>query len=391
VLIAFFGLCLALGYLLVNPLLRLNKMIIRTVKIGTLLLSAAFILIVSSWAAWTIHAGTVSAKQPSPPLEEVPSTKSQEAKRASKSASPDLAALQEELKAQAQLLRQLELVQNMPERISRDYDSSVGLIVGEYIWTDSTGSRPLRYQGLDASGDYLRDQQGHELMSFGGLGPVVVREFQGSGFLIDPGHLLTSGFILAPWSSDPLIDETDNPEIFPSIRSLNAYFPRARNGVKIKIDHPDESGDAVVCVIDGEVPGVALTLSGDSRARTGEPILVLGYPGGVNLLSSRIPGDLLRELNNFGHPTADETAEFLAQHGYIQPIAMLTHVSGQTENRIFFETLNAYGNTGGPLVNSRAEVVGISEAIHPEYPSFNLGISVAQMKSWLSTSLSKAK
>ena len=47
-------------------------------------------------------------------------------------------------------IHQLEQVQDMSARVSREAGGSVGLIVGEYIWTDRTGRKPLRYQeGID--------------------------------------------------------------------------------------------------------------------------------------------------------------------------------------------------------------------------------------------------
>ncbi len=141
-------------------------------------------------------------------------------------------------------------------------------------------------------------------------GPVVVREFQGTGFLIDPTHVLTSGFILSPWAADPLLDESVNPELIPSIRTLHIYFPGLTEAVNIKIDRAAESGDAVVCTLQKtSVSARSLSLSHDEKAQTGEAILLLGYPGGVELLLTRVPEDVRREIYRFGRPGPDEMAE----------------------------------------------------------------------------------
>jgi len=89
-------------------------------------------------------------------------------------------------------IRQLEQVQDMSARISKNAGASVALIVGEYIWTDGTGRKPLRYE--EESGAKGHQQNAREAVTIDGDGQIVVREFQGTGFLIDSTHLLTSTF-----------------------------------------------------------------------------------------------------------------------------------------------------------------------------------------------------
>ena len=57
-----------------------------------------------------------------------------------------------------------------------------------------------------------------------GKGPILIRAFQASGFLIDGNRLVTSGFLLAPWSSDPLLDESENPRLVPVGRLCTRTF-----------------------------------------------------------------------------------------------------------------------------------------------------------------------
>src|SRR5439155_2572998 len=109
-------------------------------------------------------------------------------------------------------LAALEREEMMPQRIAREASFSVALVIGEYIWTDRRGRRPLRYQGLDDSGAPLTDANGKELVAFDGQGPVVVRDFTGTGFLLNSGKVLTTGFVLNPWYEDPLLDESEEPE-----------------------------------------------------------------------------------------------------------------------------------------------------------------------------------
>ncbi|PYS13119.1 MAG: hypothetical protein DMG15_12085 [Acidobacteria bacterium] len=56
---------------------------------------------------------------------------------------------------------------------------------------------------MDDSGNPLRDSDGQEIVSFDSEGPMVIREFTGTAFLLSSGEMLTSDFILKPWDADP--------------------------------------------------------------------------------------------------------------------------------------------------------------------------------------------
>src|SRR5262249_51754088 len=233
--------------------------------VRTAYITACVFLIIAAWRVessrnrqWVAaQPVTVSAGDPVPPppaASPVPAVET----------SPDsgkLAILERQVEEQRKLIQELEEAQNMPERITEESAAGVALVVGEYLWMDSATNRPLRYQGQDASGDYLRDKDGRELTSFDGDGPPVVREFEGTGFLVDSGHLLTSGFVLEPWELDPIYQNSSKDELTPSIEMIHAYFPGVSKAAAVKIDHSSPDGEVVVCTLDGpEIPSARLKI-----------------------------------------------------------------------------------------------------------------------------------
>ena len=50
---------------------------------------------------------------------------------------------------------------------------------------------------------------------------------------------------------------------------------------------------------------------------------------------------------------------------------------------MFYDTLNAAGSTGGPLVNAEEQVVAMSFSINAASPNVNLALPVSGFKSWL--------
>jgi trypsin-like peptidase len=306
------------------------------------------------------------------------------------SVAPDVADLEAKLKVQAQRISQLEQTENISKDVSRKAARSVGLIIGEYIWTDATGHKPLRYAGVDAGGNALHDNDGHELVTFDGEGPIVVREFQGTGFLVHPRYLLTSNFLLSPWIADPLLDQSDNPERFPSIRAMHVYFPGSEDPIDLKIDHADEPGEAVLCILEHEAdvqknPAISLA----TAAEDGDPAVLLAYPGGVELLVARVPKTELADLYKYGSPSMDETAQWLAKHRLIEPITMQSRIVGHNADRIFFDAANSNGSTGGPLLNAKGQVVAVHLAMHNNYPAFNMATAITPLSAWINQTLAQ--
>src|SRR5262249_14139959 len=119
------------------------------------------------------------------------------------------------------------------------------------------------------------------------------------------------------------------------------------------------------------------------KVHDGEPILLLGYPGGVELLTSRVPVNAVADLYKFGRPSIDETAAWLAKHKFIEPIPMQTRINSHTDDRIFFEAPPAGGTTGGPVLNVNGQVVGMHLAVHNSQPSFNMATSLAPIATWI--------
>ncbi len=275
-----------------------------------------------------------------------------------------------------QRLRRLEQSQNMPQNVARGSAASVALVIGEYVWTDRSGRQPLRFAGMDNSGAPLRDQQRQEIVLFDGEGPVVIREFSGTAFLLASGEVLTTSFILTPWAEDPLLDESDQPERIPSMRMLHAYFPGSTSAVDLKIEHPDENAQTVICSIKGTRPAATGLKFSKAVVDTGEALVSIGYPGGVALMAARVPDDMRRELMKFPGTATDEVAQFLAERGFIQPVVLQARVTAQSDGKIFYNMTNTFGNTGGPLLNAEGKVVAVSEAINSNFPGLNLALPV---------------
>src|SRR5207249_10948374 len=116
-------------------------------------------------AAWSVYAGRkivgeLALSQQAAALDNKYSRPDQAVPAASAALDPSWKGVAQKLE---QRLRRLEQAQGMPQSVAREASSSVALMVGEYIWTDRRGRKPLRYAGWDESGNVFSDCGGREI------------------------------------------------------------------------------------------------------------------------------------------------------------------------------------------------------------------------------------
>src|SRR3974390_1061824 len=166
------------------------------------------------------------------------------------------------------------------------------------------------------------------------MDPVPV-EGAGSGFVIDPrGYILTNYHVVAGANSIEVIlgDKT--------------RFPAKFIGA-------DQRNDVALVKIDPKgKPLTALTLGDSSQLKVGQKVLAIGDPFGFqSTLTTGVVSALGRTVQTSETAFIDEA---------IQTDAAI--------NR---------GNSGGPLLNSHGEVIGINSAIYsPSGPAAGIGFAI---------------
>ncbi len=273
----------------------------------------------------------------------------------------------------AEKVRLFEIEKSVAENIIKKYSNGVCFIQGTF---------------------YFFDEETGETLMMMGRGPRGINEYTGSGFLVSAdGLILTNRHIVEPWwemEVSPYIHI--GPTIKPKLEEFRAFFPGVKEPFSLKIEKISEEVDVALLRIDprgSRMPVLELDTTG-SGAVVGEPIVLLGYPAGVNAIFAKADPETVKQLFNLPFiPLVQE----LSNWGLIRPLSTQGHLSDVMRNRIVYDAQTTAGGSGGPIFNNKGKVIGISYGIFPGFRGSSFGVPISYgielIKSITSTSLSK--
>lgn len=283
-----------------------------------------------------------------------------------------------QLEKTEQKLRALEAEGAAGARIIRTVRGGVALLQGALHFEDSSG-RPLRYLGMDGKGRPLRDPFGRAPVSLEGQGPVVKTTFMGTGFLINrEGAILSSRHVVEPWKEDEELAPILALGVHPRIIQLRAFFPDLPDPIPVSVVKPSEVADVVL--LKGELKGRAIPVLPLDRtgkeARPGRPVLLIGYPGGVDLLLARVEPAVLRTLVKEDAVDIVALLETLGRQKLIRPYATWGHLADVRPHQIAYDAETTLGGSGGPIFSLSGRVIGVNYATVRGFGSANFGIPI---------------
>jgi serine protease Do len=274
-------------------------------------------------------------------------------------------------------LRALEAERGSGERIIRTYAGGVALLHGAVIFEDASG-RPLRYLGTDAHGGPLRDPLGRAPVSVDGTGAVVTTMFMGTAFLVSGnGALLTSRHVVEPWTEDEEMRAVLGLGVRPRV-ALRAFFPEVPDPVPVAVVRA--SAEADVALLKGEIQGRSLPVLALDRtgreAVPGRAMLLLGYPGGVDLLLARVEPSVLQPLMAEDAVDLAALLDRLGRQGAIRPYATWGHLAGVRPHEIDYDAATTLGGSGGPILSLGGRVVGVNYAVARNFGGASFGVPI---------------
>ena len=248
----------------------------------------------------------------------------------------------------------LESESTIGERIIKDFSKGVCLIQCSFSLVDDASGKPLKS---------WKD------------GRLLTNELTGTGFIIGNGMVLTNRHVAEPWWQQTVQAFPIEPGLTPRIEVLRAFFPDVVDPVMLKVEQVSDIVDVALLSFDPEgiqVPDIELDL-GKGDAIEGEPVVLLGYPAGMNALYAKSDPEIGLEISKL--PFLEAAQELSSRH-LIKPIATQGHISDVLSKRIIYDAQTTIGGSGGPLFNNKGEVIAINYGIFRGFRGANFGVPI---------------
>jgi S1-C subfamily serine protease len=106
--------------------------------------------------------------------------------------------------------------------------------------------------------------------------------------------------------------------------------------------------------------------------------MVIGYPLGTQGLVAKSPSDVYERLAFRQNDI--ETVSKLAAMSLIRPSTTYGHLGDVVGDKIVYDAPSAHGGSGGPVLNSKGEVIGVNFAYMDGFSGSTLGVSVDSLR-----------
>jgi S1-C subfamily serine protease len=302
------------------------------------------------------------------------------------SGTQNISALQSQLSVVEERLQRLEAGGKIAQTIIQTYESSVCLIHVVVGFRERSTGLKLRYEGVTSTGEPATDKHSNPLVGSTGSGPEVHLDVLGTGFLVsDKGQILTNHHVAEPWWDNDDLKEMTDQGVDPVVIEMTAYFPGISHGISMTTE--TISPDADVALLKGNVSGPKIKevvfAESDRSAVSGGPVVLLGYPTGVDAILARSGEETIRSIATATKGEPKAVVEELARRHLIRPVVTQGHIGDVLPDKIIYDAQTSIGGSGGPLFNSEGKVIGINFAMVRDFGGANFAIPIAYGKSLL--------
>jgi S1-C subfamily serine protease len=263
-----------------------------------------------------------------------------------------------ELTAQVEQLKQ---DQAMPATVLNRYRNSIGYIYGVYQ------------------------------VGFANQRPIVRARVSGTGFLIanNAGNALlaTNRHVAEPWYGDAEAQKLIDQGATGMLESLVIFFPGSPTPVTLSPAAVSKTSDlAILRAVESElVRGLPVLPLAKSPGAPGQLVTVIGYPMGIAGMVAKSPTGIYERMA-YRHNDINAASE-LAALSLIRPSTTCGHLGDLVGDKLIYDAPTAHGGSGGPVFNTRGEVIGVNSAYMDGFSGGTLGVSVDALRPLLQEAL----
>ena len=253
------------------------------------------------------------------------------------------------------------------QTIAERYSPGVCLIVGSYTFAEQGSGRLLRYNAADDANSDPVDESGNLLASVDGAGPAVEFDYTGTGFVVAENVIATNRHVVRPWIADARaqIIMRQGGGFRVQLNSLTAFFPSTKKRFDLKEISSAKLADVALCRFDAGDSAIPILPMSTETLQTviGEPVVLLGYPTGVDGMLQRADEIERREIQRQDGHSYEAIAEALSERGLIRPLTTTGTVSDALPTRIVHSAQTTEGGSGSPIFDRDGKAIAVNSAI----------------------------
>jgi S1-C subfamily serine protease len=247
-------------------------------------------------------------------------------------------------------IEQLKQDQAMPAIVLNRYRNSVGYIYGVYQ------------------------------VGFPKQRPTVRARVSGTGFLIGKGLMATNRHVAEPWYGDSEAQKLIDQGATAMLENLVVFFPGSPTPVTLSPASVSKASDlAVLRVEDSDaVRNLPVLPLAKSAGAPGQLVTVIGYPMGIAGMVAKSPSSIYERLA-YRHNDISAASE-LAALSLIRPSTTCGHLGDVVGEKLIYDAPTAHGGSGGPVFNTKGEVIGVNSAYMDGFSGGTIGVSVDSLR-----------
>ncbi len=252
---------------------------------------------------------------------------------------------------------------SLPETVVNNFGQGVCLIYGSYTFVDPRVGREIKFKEPSAVDNPI-GPDGTINLSVDGNGRVYEVEFMGTGFLAEKGLVLTNRHVVQAWEEDDLASLIRMRGFRPKLKELLAYFPQTPQPFTLRSLEIMQDQDVALCAFeagDTQLPVLPLDEQGESVA-SGQPVVLLGYPAGLEGLKARVDKISRSGYLRMGNVPYKTQLNELAASSKIRPQSTQGHIS-DVNPQLVYDARTDEGGSGGPVFGANGKVIGINQAV----------------------------
>jgi len=298
-------------------------------------------------------------------------------KKISAAGDADSESLKKQLQETQNRLSRLENEGRVAETTVHTYGPSICLLHVVVEFRDNNSGELIRISTDGTGKTLVVDDRGMVSLETNGTGPPLQLDVFGTGFLVaSDGRLLTNHHVAEPWwgndAMKPLLDHATTA--FAS--SYSAYFPGISQGIPATLDKISSHADLATLKLKTPAPPHTAILELDERSEvtvTGDPVVLIGYPAGVEGILARAGSDVARKVADNAQGVTQIVSQMASQH-LIRPTTTQGHIGDVLGDKIVYDAATTSGGSGGPLFNRNGKVIGVNFAILNGFGGANMAI-----------------